>query len=204
MKIAKILKEKWNIVANRIEAKENVDLNELEKELTQIVEKELRGVAKQEFSRRVDEVGVAFESVAVDQAASRWAREYSYSLVRGIAARTREVVASAMQQYVAGAGMTRRDLLDLLEPAFGEVRANAIATTEVTRAFSQGTNIYKDMMHDAGIEMERVWHTNHDELVCPICRPLNEKREKDWDAQFPNGPPAHVNCRCGTGLRVKK
>ncbi len=41
-----------------------------------------------------------------------------------------------------------------------------------------------------------VWNTERDAKVCPICSPLDKKREPDWVAKFPTGPPAHPNCRC--------
>ena len=31
---------------------------------------------------------------------------------------------------------------------------------------------------------------------CPICGPLDHTTEDSWLAEFPTGPPAHVNCRC--------
>jgi hypothetical protein len=77
-----------------------------------------------------------------------------------------------------------------------------IATTEVTRAYSEATNETKELVNQTGLQMHRVWHTSNDELVCDICGPLNEKPESEWSSRFPDGPPAHVNCRCATGLSI--
>ena len=41
-----------------------------------------------------------------------------------------------------------------------------------------------------------IWVTERDGRVCPICRPLDGQVDVDWEDQFPNGPPAHPNCRC--------
>jgi len=47
-----------------------------------------------------------------------------------------------------------------------------------------------------------VWQTSGDEKVCEICGPLDGKAEDEWDD--PEGPPAHVNCRCWMTTRVVK
>lgn len=40
------------------------------------------------------------------------------------------------------------------------------------------------------------WVTAGDAAVCPICSPLNQREYEQWQERFPNGPPAHPNCRC--------
>lgn len=149
-------------------------------------------------------IGVPADVALVNQAALAWAREYSFGLVTNLNATTQSVVRQAVAQFVATPGMTRGQLVDLLRPAFGPARAEMIAVTEVTRAVSEGQNIYQRIMRDAGIEMERVWRTNNDDRVCPVCGPLNSKSEDDWRDSLPDGPPAHVRCRCTTTLRLKR
>jgi len=88
--------------------------------------------------------------------------------------------------------------------------AKMIAITETTRAASQATTSYKDYLAQRGIQMQRVWNTNADELVCTICTgqvygvKLNGSTEDQWPAELSEGPPAHVNCRCDTTLRLVK
>jgi hypothetical protein len=38
---------------------------------------------------------------------------------------------------------------------------------------------------------------------CPICGPLDGTPESVWGAEFPDGPPAHVRCRCSDGLSTQ-
>lgn len=40
------------------------------------------------------------------------------------------------------------------------------------------------------------WVTAGDAAVCRICSPLNQLEYERWRERFPNGPPAHPNCRC--------
>ena len=97
---------------------------------------------------------------------------------------------------------------------FSPRRAEAIAATEVTRAITQGETaarfeIYADDPENrAGFQggetppiiisdgLVAIWQTEEDGRVCPLCGPLNGKPARDWIGQFPQGPPAHVNCRC--------
>jgi hypothetical protein len=97
---------------------------------------------------------------------------------------------------------------------FSPRRAEAIAATEVTRAITQGETaarfeIYaEDPANRANFQggdsppiiisdgLVAIWQTEEDGRVCPLCGPLNGKPAKDWIGQFPQGPPAHVNCRC--------
>ena len=57
-----------------------------------------------------------------------------------------------------------------LEPTFGQVRAEAIAATETTRAFAEGTLL---SYRQSGLVLATSWKTSVDERVCPICRPLH-------------------------------
>jgi hypothetical protein len=83
-----------------------------------------------------------------------------------------------------------------------------IAVTETTRAAAQATVEYQKYLGRAGITMIRVWNTDADEKVCPICTGeaygvnLNGMTEDEWPAEVAGGPPAHVNCRCDTSLRL--
>ena len=77
-----------------------------------------------------------------------------------------------------------------------------IATTEVTRASAAAINGYTDILTQYGEKVVRRWSTEVNEKVCPICRPLDNKKEKVWLAQFPDGPPAHPWCGCSIGVEV--
>lgn len=147
---------------------------------------------------------ITFDSAVINEKALDWAKKYTYDLITGIEERTLNLVRQVISTFVETPGMTVEDVEMLLEPAFGVVRAKMIAVTEITRAYSSATNIQKKLLAEAGIEMERIWHTGHDELVCEICAPLNGQPESVWAKDFPDGAPAHVNCRCWLTLRKKK
>lgn len=74
--------------------------------------------------------------------------------------------------------------------------AEAIAATEVTTAISNGEALVRMEFSKLGVDLEAVWRIDPRSNVCPVCMGLNGSSEKVWRRRFPNGPPAHVNCRC--------
>jgi len=178
-----------------------VALDALAEALQRTVTRHLTRIVYDEVIRLAIETGLSADPAVVSQAALEWAASYGYDLVRGLTDTTRDVISRVIQQAVSTPGMTRADVTALLEPAFGSVRARMIAITEVTRAYAQATLFYQRLLADHGLRMTRIWQTAHDERVCPICGPLHDKQETVWAEQFPDGPPAHVNCRCWTVLQ---
>ena len=203
-KIAKILKTKQNQVIEQIQRGEYIDLVDFQNEVALTIENELTNHANAELARLGGVIGFDFDPTAYNEAARAWAKEYTYGLVKDLTENTRKVIQDTVEKFTAGEGLTKGELQDLLMPAFDPVRADKIAVTETTRAYSQAQSIYQDMLGEQGVDMERVWHTDQDDIVCPICRPLNNKPESEWSNRFPGGAPAHVNCRCFIGLRVKR
>ena len=133
-----------------------------------------------------------------------WLSNHVPMVTRGIDQTSADVIQKVVGEFRTTPGMTIQDVQSRLSYAYDPNRAKMIAITETTRAASQATTSYQDYLRERGINMIRVWNTNADELVCPICAPLNGKTEKEWGAEFPDGAPAHVNCRCDTSLRLDR
>ena len=89
-----------------------------------------------------------------------------------------------------------------LYPTFSPYRATLTAVTEVTRAKAAATNVAYDLLTEYGRDVVRRWGTRVDERVCPVCGPLDNKKEPTYRKQFSDGPPAHPNCRCRIGVEV--
>lgn len=67
--------------------------------------------------------------------------------------------------------------------------------TETTAANSSGEMEWRNLFEEeTGVELRAIWNTEPG--ACEICYPLDGKGEEDWGDDFPNGPTAHVNCRC--------
>ncbi len=190
------------IVAEKISAGQLVTEDEIAEAFRAVLQPELARIATGQALTLGTEVQVQFDPAVVNGVAADWARNYTYSLVKNLTATTRKVIADATSQFVQTPGMAMRDLEALLDPAFGPVRAEMIAVTETTRAYSAATTHYQEMLAGEGVEMDQMWRVSRDERVCPICGPLDGRPESEWSERFPGGPPAHVRCRCHLTLRL--
>jgi len=201
-KIAVILKERKAQAARAIEQGEPFDYEGMADELRAAVQPELSALMVDNALRLSVEVGIGFDPAIINTEALRWAREYSYDLVRGLTDTTRRQLQEAVTSFVQTPGMTIGDIESLIEPAFGPVRAEMIAVTETTRAYSMATNEMAELLRVETPELAvtKVWNTMMDEYVCQICGPIEGAPEGVWVRDFPSGPPAHVNCRCSTSI----
>jgi len=135
--------------------------------------------------------------------AAQWAREYVYDLIKYIDKTSREALQDAISQFVETPGMTLRDTMDLLP--YDEERAQRIAVTETTRAYSKADQLAGDKLKEAfpDVKIVSTWFTNNDELVCELCGELDGAEVADgetfYDPEPPyedGYPPRHVGCRC--------
>lgn len=158
--------------------------------------------------RLVDTLPIGVDWNLINVRASSWAARYAGELIKGVTETTRRAVQEAISAFFETGGMTRADLEARLMRIFGPKRAEMIAITEVTRAAAEGENQIAAELARAGILMEAVWNTRNDELVCPICGPLNQERAIEYTGErtpyWAGGytPPAHPRCRCFIGWEL--
>ena len=147
--------------------------------------------------RKADPVG------DLHQAVLDWIEGYNYGLVKGITDTTRSVIERALAPFYSEPGTRSMDVVNAIakNPAFSPARAEAIAVTETTRAYMEGGRAQADQIAQGGIQMEPVWRTNEDDLVCSICEPRDGRVQGDgWDEIG----PAHPRCRCWITYRVAR
>lgn len=155
------------------------------------------------------QIGVDY--ALVNTAAASWARQYTFDLIRGIDDVSGQATGQAIAAFVETPGMTIGDVMQQLNPIFGEARSANIATTEITRAYAQANQLAGEQLKKdfPDVKIIKRWFTNNDDRVCPICRPLNDKSVEvtqkfiGGDGQEYNNPPAHVGCRCWTTTSTK-
>lgn len=136
----------------------------------------------------------------LDEAALRYATTRAGAVARGIVRTTLERFTRPVEAGLRN-GHTydylRRRLTDAQESLFGAERAELIGVTETTAAHSAAERGVIDLHNRfTGRILLAHWVTEHDERVCPICRPLDGQPEYLWRERFPWGPPAHARCRC--------
>jgi len=140
-----------------------------------------------------DLLPVQFDWALAAQDAIDFAQGYTFDLVTGLDRTSQRTLQKQIAAYIENP-TTLGELRKSLVPSFGKTRANTIAVTEVTRAYARGEEIAARLSQNAGLLLEPIWHTNRDELVCPICGPNDGKRKSaGWTVA---NVPAHPNCRC--------
>lgn len=160
--------------------------------------------------------------------AEKWATKHARRTARDITRHSVERVRDAWRNFDPEDTESRREFRDNVNATFGQDRADNIAATEVTRAQTDGQQqgvgeenkarekAADDAAKDAEDEAEdgeqpketepakilvAFWNSMRDAKVCPICRPLHGQPERVWGQVAPDGPPAHVNCRCWLDYR---
>lgn len=142
--------------------------------------------------------------------AARWAKEYTFDLVKGVVdTMTGSVdtnLQALLQEAIAGGftdSLTNAQIAERLTPAFGPSRAEMIAVTETTRAAAAGEQAVVEQLKEGGVTMQAFWNTSEDELVCTVCEPLDGVPENEgggWTnpvtGETIDSMPAHPYCRC--------
>lgn len=126
----------------------------------------------------------------IDRAAEAYVAAVAPTLARGMAQNT----AAALIRRPLAPGSAQSSFL------FSPKRAAASSITEVTRTGSQADRISaRTIVARLAMRQVAIWRTAEDDLVCPICRPLNNLPEtgpNGWASRVPGGSPAHIGCRC--------
>jgi len=147
-------------------------------------------------------VGVQIDYTLTNVEAALAARRYAYNLIKNVTDTTRAAVRNAVSQFVNTPGFTIGDAMNMMP--FGEVRAEMVAVTEVTRAYAEGQKLAGEELKKEfpDLAIVKKWFTNNDDIVCDICGPLDGVTVL-LDEMFPGEleePPAHPRCRCWTSV----
>lgn len=169
-------------------------LRALSSDLSLVLTPELTARVMRELTTLDVTFGIPSDPAEQLASATQWASQYTAEVIQGITERTKTALEAIMTTYRATPGMSRTEVLTLLQPLFGERRAELIAITELTRAAAQATIQTQNQLATYGVMMERRWVTAADERVCPICSALHGTITDRL-------PPAHPRCRCGITLR---
>ena len=173
-------------------------------EFESALEKVLTTAAQGGVLQFTDMVALEIDQSAVNKEAAAAIKTYTFDLVKNLDDSSRKSLRLAISDFITSPGMTMADVIDRLP--FTESRASLIATTEITRAYATGQSIAGEAVAIAwpDVPVTKMWHTNNDSLVCPICDPL-DGTEAPQDGSFDDeydAPPAHPGCRCWVSYRT--
>lgn len=171
-----------------------------------------------------DELGFPVDWSLINQGAANWAKGYSTILAGQVASSSRDRIATSVRGSIAAfyeeglnlgelkrrleadpalAHLFTSDVKDKLGRVYGPGRAEMIARTELTRAAAEGERLVADQWIGKGHQLDEIWHTRFDEIVCPICLPRNKKKVgTTWTRN--QGPPGHPRCRCWVTFTLPK
>lgn len=154
----------------------------------------------------LDEYALGVNLDRVTLAVSDWARQYASDLAYGLTSTDQDLLRRNLSAWVEASEDFPALVKRINSFLNNERRARTIATTEGTRAYAEGNLV---VWRESDVVTGQVWNTAADELVCPICKPLNgqiaELDGQTWQHRNrPNldvglsvaAPPAHPNCRC--------
>lgn len=155
-----------------------------------------------------DDLIAGFKFDATSKAAKSWIKAHAADTVSGVSATTREGIKSLLDDAFDG-DFDVSELADRIEELVGDdARADTIARTETMTASNAGQRETWDQAVDAGVltgDERQEWIVTPDDRLCPICEGLDGETAAlgesfNVDGDELDGPPAHPNCRCTTGL----
>lgn len=154
------------------------------------VSKDAAETAAESAVKMLVDMGVSFSADMVNEAVLALAEAYTLDFVAGITATSKKLFQHYVTEWLES-GEPLDALIELLAPVFGEVRAESISVTEVTRMFAQANNT---AWAASGYVDEVEIRTSEDDLVCVICEPLGGTKVRLGQSE--GYPPFHPKCRC--------
>jgi len=157
----------------------------------------------------IEPLGIAVDWTLPHTQAADWARKYSGNLVKGITKTTKERIRGNIVDWMdSGEHLNALTRTLMTDHGFSRQRAQLIAATETTKAYARGQIIAAQELESGGwFESDKEWQTARDDIVCPICQPLDMVRVRGTKTPFDSligplqSPPAHPGCRCGLATR---
>lgn len=136
----------------------------------------------------------------------QWGERHARATAERLVRTNRAIVTETAKQFAAGftgqpidpgaiATLTAEELT--FSTIVNTNRLLDISISEVTNSVSGGEfSAANRFTSSTGLTATAYWFTERDERVCKICSPLHGQPFELWSTRFPNGPMAHVRCRC--------
>ena len=156
----------------------------------------------------------------ISEGLSQRLHERTNQLVQGFDTHTRELMRGALESEEP---LTANEIEERLAKILPDGKAATIARNETVYAFKSGRlDLDKYLAKKYDLQIELIWRTSHDALVCDVCqamdgqitrlgRPFKDQIDTDdgvvaWEHSEWNDngeiPEAHVNCRCSFDERL--
>lgn len=180
------------------------DIARLTPELWREIEQRLNGAVLPALSQafvdatdaQANALGVGVDFDLANERAQRWARQYTFELVRGVNQTSQRQLQTIISNFF-DRGVTMGDTRAAIAQLYGPTRAEMIAQTEITRAAVEGERQAAAELEAQGVRLRPIHQTNVDDMVCAICGPRHG--QEITDGRF---PPLHPRCRCWVAYEV--
>jgi len=120
----------------------------------------------------------------------------SFSQLKGVTAQMDQEMSRILADGISAGKGPRKLARELNKSVSGleKKRALAIARTEIIHAHAEGQLDAFEAMNVEEVGVQAEWSTAHDDLVCPLCQPLEGVVLSVKEAR--GSIPRHPNCRC--------
>jgi hypothetical protein len=182
-------------------------LDELDRQLAAVLLLALMHVYRTEATKVASQLELS--TINIEGEARDWAWKQTKKIVQDFRQETLKTLAKEKLK----ANPTNAAIIAAV---FNPFRSLPIAATQVTAAANSGElsqvrafkktipiEVTPDGTMVQGKQPETIttWRTR-DDSACHKCSPLNGKPEEIWSLKYPEGPPAHKNCRCFTTVEI--
>jgi len=162
-------------------------------DLLRVLSPQLEQLFYDDFMAAAQRFGITFGVETGSADSLQFIRNYSFNLVKGITETTRKGIQDALSQFYEQGDFMLEDVAQKLYRFYSPVRAEMIASTEITRATVEGERASgRELAERYGLSIVDIWQTARDEKECELCRPRDRHIIRDGVY-----PPMHPRCRCG-------
>lgn len=158
----------------------------------EVIQPQLETIYQGSAGHLYDVLGVGRDDDAIGSYAQRWARQHTDSLMQGVVDNSRTRLDALLTDYADGR-VSAADFRTGVRNLFSPARAEMIAATETTRAAAVAEEQTVNGLRQYGLQFVATWQTANDDLACPLCGPLNGRKQGDGWTML---PPVHPRCRC--------
>ncbi len=201
--VSPVLKDTAFAAALRTGDSLNWDINALwvASEINKRIDAQAELVAESILSKLQTQVGDRIRQVRAGELAlgaylySLWGERYPESVsitetTRAISAGENATTADIEREL----SQLRRKRGEVADVADGRIVDSEDTTGAVERKPGEQKPPDRRTPSSERLNLIKIWRTQQDERVCPICSPLNGTNQRVWGAKYPSGPPSHPNC----------
>ncbi|WP_417744826.1 hypothetical protein [Rosistilla oblonga] len=162
--------------------------NRIRNDISEAMGESFRGVYREGYRTLMDQFSILdYDTARIDMTAATEAERWAEGLTRRLYSRVLNRRAAELDG-------------EILRDFYTESDASREAVTSTTEIWSRSEIMAGGDINRRHNKRVSAWW-EIEPGACPICTPLAGTGVETWGVAFPNGPPAHPNCRCWLNWR---